>query len=51
MGYHDIEQIIRLFSIIQNIQVHGTIGDDVKREWVSVEQIYQKMPQKKIKKA
>ena len=43
----DIHQILELFSVMQNIQIHGIIGDDLPLEWVSVEQIYKEMPRPK----
>ena len=43
----DPQLVLRLFSIMQNIHRHGTIGLDLPLEWVSVEQIYQTMPNPK----
>jgi len=46
----DIDQILNLFSVMRNIQMHGTIGDNIPLEWVSVEQIYRAMPKPKMTK-
>jgi len=46
----DIQQVLDLFSVMQNIQMHGVVGEDVPLEWVSVEQIYREMPHPKMTK-
>jgi hypothetical protein len=45
-----VERILDLFAVIQNIEQHGTLGDDVPLEWVSVEQIYRTMPSPRLPK-
>lgn len=46
----NIDQVLNLFSVMQNIQMHGVVGEDAPLEWVSVEQIYREMPRPKITK-
>lgn len=46
----DIDQVLNLFSVMQNIQMHGAIQENTYREWVSVEQIYWAMPKPKLQK-
>lgn len=46
----NVERILDLFAVIQNIEQHGTLGDDVPLEWVSVEQIYRFMPSPRLPK-
>jgi len=46
----NIERVLDLFAVIQNIEQHGTLGDDIPLEWVSVEQIYRSMPSPKLPK-
>jgi len=46
----DIQQVLGLFSVMQNIHMHGIIGDNFPLEWVSVEQIYREMPPPKMTK-
>ena len=51
LGISDIDQVIRIFSIIKNIQIHGTIGDNEEyRSRISVQQIYDNMDQPKLTK-
>lgn len=46
----DIQQVLDLFSVMQNIQMHGVVGEDAPLDWVSVEQIYREMPRPKMTK-
>lgn len=46
----DIQRIFDLFAVMQNIELHGVIGDNVPLEWVNVEQIHREMPRPKLPK-
>jgi len=46
----NVERVLDLFSLIQNIELHGTLGENVPLEWVSVEQIYRSMSSPKLPK-
>ena len=46
----NIQQVLDLFIVMQNIQLHGGIRDDIPLDWVSVEQIYREMPHPKMTK-
>ena len=46
----NIERVLDLFALIQNIELHGVLGENVPLEWVSVEQIYRSMSSPKLPK-
>jgi len=46
----DIGQVLRLFELIQNIHLHGIIGDNVPKEWVNQEDVHRAMPSPKLRK-
>ena len=46
----DLQQITRIFLLIQNIHLHGFIHENIPKEWVTVEDLYRKIERPKLPK-